>query len=345
MGTQELTPALGSEQARPGAAARRAGATLVQSPTLRLVGRRLASSVVLLFIVSILTFVLASLIPGDPARQILGAQGTPEAYAALRHALGVDRSLFAQYWDWLTHAVHGDLGTSLFDDVPVMETIGRRLPVTLSLTIGTLLVSLILGVALGVASAVRGGAVGRAVDAFALAGLAFPPFWIGALLLSWFAVGLGWFPTFGYVPFAESPGDWLRSLVLPVTALSAFGVSVIAKQTREAMLEALGSEYVRMARASGVSEASIVLRHALKNAAMRILTMVGLLAVTLLGGTVAVEIVFGLPGLGDLAVSSTTRHDAPMLQGIVVCFTIVVIAVNVLVDVCYTLVNPKVRVQ
>ncbi|ADB50357.1 ABC transporter permease [Conexibacter woesei] len=340
-----MTTTLASEQARPGAVAHRVGAALLHAPTARFVGRRLLSSAVLLFVVSALTFVLASLIPGDPARQILGPQATPESYAALRQALGVDVPVYQQYWEWLRHAVTGDLGTSLFDAVPVTETIGRRLPVTLSLTIGTLLVSLVAGVALGVASAVRGGVVGRAVDAFALLGLAFPPFWIGALLLSWFAVGLGWFPTFGYVPFDESPGEWLRSLVLPVTALSAFGVSVIAKQTREAMLEALASDYVRMARASGVSQTSIVLRHALKNAAMRILTMVGLLAVTLLGGTVAVEIVFGMPGLGELAVTSTTRHDAPMLQGIVVCFTIVVIAINLLVDVCYTLVNPKVRTR
>lgn len=338
-----MTATLTSQQPRPGAETRRAGAALLDAPIVRLVGRRLATSVVLLFVVSALTFVLASLIPGDPARQILGAQATPESYEALRHALGVDLPVYQQYWDWLRHAVTGDLGTSLFDDVPVTEMIGRRLPVTLSLTIGTLLVSLVVGVALGVASAVRGGAIARVVDALALVGLAFPPFWIGALLLSWFAVGLGWFPTFGYVPFEQSPGDWLRSLVLPVASLSAFGVSVIAKQTREAMLESLASEYVRMARASGVSEASIVLRHALKNAAMRILTMLGLLAVTLLGGTVAVEVVFGMPGLGELAVSSTTRHDAPVLQGIVVCFAVVVIVINLLVDICYMLVNPKVR--
>lgn len=340
-----MTATLTSEQPRPGAETRRAGAAPLRSPVARLVGRRLATSVVLLFVVSALTFVLASLIPGDPARQILGPQATPESYAALRRALGVDLPVYQQYWDWLRHAVTGDLGTSLFDDVPVTEMIGRRLPVTLSLTIGTLLVSLVAGVALGVASAVRGGVVGRVVDALALVGLAFPPFWIGALLLSWFAVGLGWFPTFGYVPFEESPGDWLRSLALPVASLSAFGVSVIAKQTREAMLESLASEYVRMARASGVSQTSIVMRHALKNAAMRILTMLGLLAVTLLGGTVAVEVVFGMPGLGELAVSATTRHDAPVLQGIVVCFAVVVIVVNLLVDVCYMLVNPKVRAK
>lgn len=316
---------------------------VARTPALRIVGRRIVSSVVLLFVVTALTFVLTSLIPGDPAQQILGLQGTPETYAALNRQLGLDLPLHQQYWNWLHDAVQGEFGVSLFDDVPVTETISGRLPVTLSLVVGTLLVSLLAGVALGVLSAVRGGLLGRGVDVLSLVGLAFPPFWIGALLISWFAVGLGWFPTFGYVPFAESPADWLRSLVLPVAALSAFGVAVIAKQTRESMLEALASEHVRMARAAGVSEGSIVLRHALKNASMRILTVLGILAVTLLSGTVAIEAVFGLPGLGELAVSATLRHDLPVLQGIVVCFTVIVIAINLLTDIAYTLVNPKVR--
>jgi peptide/nickel transport system permease protein len=297
----------------------------------------------LLFVVSALSFVLVSVTPGDAAREILGADAPPDAYPKLRHALGLDQPLYQQYWHWLKNALHGDLGTSLFTGEPVTREISARLPVTLSLITGALLISVLVGVGLGVFSAVRGGAAGRLVDACALGGFALPSFWVGAIFIEVFAVRLHWFPAIGYVPLEQSPQKWLLSLVLPVAALALHGVAGIARQTREAMLDALGSEYVRMASANGVSRPSILFRHALKNAGMLVLTVLGLLAVGLLGGTVLVESVFAMPGLGSLAVNASLAHDLPVVQGIVVTFTLIVVLINLLIDVAYTWLNPRVR--
>jgi peptide/nickel transport system permease protein len=307
--------------------------------------RRLLLALPLLFVVSALSFVLVSLTPGDAARAILGPTAPPEAYPKLRHELGLDLPLYAQYWRWLKKAAHGDLGVSLFTSESVTHAIDARLPVTLSLITGALLVSVVVGVGLGVFSAARGGAAGRFVDAFALGGFALPSFWVGAVLIALFAVDVRWFPATGYVTLAQSPKRWFLSLVLPVIALALQGVAAIAKQTREAMLDALGSEYIRMARASGVSPASILFRHALKNAAMRVVTLLGLQAVGLLSGTVLVESVFALPGLGGLAVNSSIQHDLPTVQGIVVYFTVIVVVINLVIDLAYSSLNPRVRAQ
>ncbi|NKQ55056.1 ABC transporter permease [Amycolatopsis sp. K13G38] len=312
-------------------------------PLLRATVRRVLMAVPLLFVISVLSFVLVSLTPGDTAQAILGTQATQEQYEALRSSLGLDLPLYEQYWRWLSHAVTGDLGSSLFSGETVTNAILTRLPVTLSLMFGALLVSLVAGVALGVFSAVRGGVLGRLVDGIALVGFALPGFWVGAMLIVVFAVALRWLPPTGYVDFAESPQDWLRSLVLPVFALALSGIAALAKQTRESMLDVLNSEYIRMARANGVKYRSIVFVNALKNASVRVVTILGLQAVALLGGTVVVENVFALPGLGSLAVNSTAQHDLPVIQGIVVYFTILVVVINLLVDLAYTWLNPKVR--
>lgn len=318
-------------------------AARVRLPLLSVVVRRVALAVPLLFVISVLSFVLVSLTPGDAAQAILGTQATQEQYEALRHALGMDLPLYEQYWQWLMHAVTGDLGSSLFSGETVTSAIESRLPVTLSLMFGALLVSLVVGVALGMLSAVRGGVLGRFVDGFALVGFALPNFWLGAMLIVVFAVALRWLPAIGYVAFAISPGDWLRSLVLPVLALSSSGIAALAKQTREAMLDVLAREYIRMARANGIRYRTIVFANALKNASVRVVTVLGLQAVGLLGGTVVVENVFALPGLGSLAVGSTVQHDLPVIQGIVIYFTVLVVVINLVVDLAYTWLNPKVR--
>jgi peptide/nickel transport system permease protein len=299
----------------------------------------------LVFVVTALSFVLVSLTPGDAARQILGTQATPAAIVDLRHALGLDKPLQEQYWHWVQRAAHGDFGTSLYTDEGVTHAINARLPVTLCLVLGALLVTVAVGVAMGIFSAVRGGVLGRFVDGFALVGFALPSFWVGAVMVAVFAVSFGWLPAVGYVPIAESPRRWVLSLILPVVALAMSGIAGVAKQTREAMLDVLGSEYIRMARASGVSPASVLLRHALKNASVQVVTVLGLLAVSLLGGTVMVEAVFALPGLGGLAVDASTRHDLPLIQGIVVYFTVIVVVINLVIDIAYTWLNPRVRVQ
>jgi peptide/nickel transport system permease protein len=310
----------------------------------RIILRRTVAAVVLLLVVSALSFILIALTPGDAARAIVGPHGSQQQYQRVRHDLRLDEPLTAQYWHWLSGAIHGDLGSSLFTGESVSESIQTRLPVSLSVIIGALLVSVVVGVAIGTFSATRGGFVGRFVDGLGLAGFALPEFWIGAILIALFAVRLGWFPATGYVSFAESPEEWISSLVLPVMALSLAGIAAIAKQTRESMLEALGSEHVRMARATGISPASIVFRHAFRTAAMRVVTVVGWLFVGLLGGAVLIESVFALPGLGALAVSAAGRHDIPVIQGVVVSFTILVVVVNLLVDLMYIWLDPRVRV-
>jgi peptide/nickel transport system permease protein len=336
----------------PGGAVRPAGdgvprrvLELARHPVLRVVARRILMAVPLLFVVSVLSFLLVSLTPGNATYAILGSNATQAEYRALRHALGLNLPLWDQYWQWLRHTVTGNLGASVVSGQPVSQAISERLPVTLSLIVGALLVSVVVGVGLGVFSALRGRLLGRLVDALALVGFALPAFWLGAELIVVFAVKLGWFPATGYVSFAASPADWLRALVLPVAALSLYGVAATAKQTREAMLDVLGSEYIRMARANGIPARSIVFRHALKNASMRVVTVLGVQAVGLLGGTVLAETVFALPGLGSLIVTAAQDHDLPVVQGVALTFTIIVVLINLAIDLAYAGLNPKVRTR
>jgi peptide/nickel transport system permease protein len=317
----------------------------LENPVLRLLARRILFAVPQLVIVSGLSFTLISLTPGNAAQTILGLNATPTAEAALRQQLGLNLPLWHQYWNWLSKAVTGNFGVSPFTGQPVSQVIGQRLPVTLSLVVGALLVSLIVGVAVGMVSALRGGLIGRALDVLALIGFALPAFWVGAELIVLFAVRLHWFPAVGYTGFSTSPSGWVKSLVLPVTALALGGVAGIAKQTREAMLEVLGTEYIRMTWASGISARAIIFRHVLKNSAIRILTVLGVQAVSLLAGTIFVESVFGLPGLGSTVATAALQHDLPTVQGIAVVFTIIVVAVNILIDLAYAWINPRVRVS
>jgi peptide/nickel transport system permease protein len=321
------------------------GAALVRNPILRVVVRRCVMAVPLLFVVSALTFILVSLTPGNAAQQILGAQATRAEYAAFNRALGLNLPLYEQYWNWLRHALTGNLGESIFTHQPVSEAIGQRLPVTLSLLVSGLVVSAVIGIGLGTFSALRGGAVGRIVDAIALLGFTLPAFWVGAELIVIFAVWRNWFPATGYVAISDSPVGWLHSLVLPVVALSLYGIAATAKQTREGMLDVLASEHIRMAWANGIAPRSIVFRHALRNASMRVVTVLGLQAVGLLGGTVLVENVFALPGLGSLMVTAATQHDLPVVAGMVVYFTLIVVAINLVVDLAYVWLNPRVRIR
>lgn len=308
--------------------------------------RRVLTTVPLLFVVTALSFVLVSLTPGDATSSILGVEGSsPEAVARLRSELGLDLPIYQQYWNWASDAATGDFGNSVISGQSVSSMIDTRLGPTVSLIFGALLVSSLLGVWLGVLSAVRGGLLGKVVDGFALIGFSVPAFWAGALLIAVFAVKLGWLPPTGYVPFSNSPRGWIESLSLPVTALALPSVAAVSKQTREAMLDTLASEYIRMARATGIPSRSIVGRHALKNAATRSVTILGLQAVGLVGGTVVVENVFAVPGLGWLAVNSVVRGDLPVVLGVVVCFTAMVVAMNLVVDLSYTWLNPKVRTR
>jgi peptide/nickel transport system permease protein len=279
------------------------------------------------------------------ARTIVGPYATRDQYLQLRHALGLDEPLPTRYWHWLEHAVQGDLGTSLFYSQPVTSMLDSRLAVTFSLVVGATALAAGVGIALGVFSAVRAGAVGRLVDALALVGLALPNFFLGLLLVAWFAVSIQLFPATGYVPLTSSPLEWLRSLVLPVITLAVPGVAVVAKQTRDSMLDVLGRPFVRTLQATGISRRSIVFKHVLRSAAISVATVVGLIFIGALSGTVLIESVFAMPGLGGLAVQATEKHDLPLIQGVVVYFTVIVIAVNLLVDLVYGALDPRVRVS
>lgn len=307
--------------------------------------RRLGLAIPLLFIVSILTFVVVSLIPGDPADHILGGTGTPAAYAKLHAQLGLDQPLMVQYWNWLRNVFRGDLGESIFTHQSVMHQIGQRIGVTLTLVVGAAVVAAVAGVALGTFAARYKGAARWVVDVLTWAGFAIPAFWLGYLLVTAFAVELNWFPASGAPPLSTDPWKWFLSYVLPIVTLSVHGATSVAKQTRDAMDHALASEYITSLRADGIPERLVVFKHALRNAALPILTMIGLIFVGLLSGTVLVEQVFTLPGLGSLVVSAAGDHDLPVIEGVVLFFALIVVVVNLLVDVIYGWLDPRVRVR
>lgn len=311
---------------------------------LRALARRIAIAIPLLFVITAVVLALQSALPGNPAEAILGPDATPAQYAAESVKLHLSDPFIVRYWDWVSQALQGNLGSSWFTGQSVAAMVWQRLPVTLSLVIGALVVAGVIGTLLGVASAV-GGRLGRGfVDVISLLGLALPAFWVGLVLIAVFAVSLRVLPATGFVPFTQSPSGWFKSLVLPVTAFGLIGISMIAKTVRDGMLRALAADYVRTLRAAGVPERSVIWRHALKNAALPAVTMLGVIFTTSLAGTVLIESVFGLPGLGAALAQATTTEDFPVLEGLAVVMTVMIVIVNLLVDLLYSLLNPKVRV-
>jgi peptide/nickel transport system permease protein len=309
----------------------------------RLIIGRFLIAVPTLIVSTALTFTLVSLIPGDPAATVLGENATRAQYAAVDRQLGVNKPLIAQYLQWVGRALRGNLGHSLFTNQSVASMLNSRLPVTLSLALGTMVLTAILGVGLGVLSARESRIVARTSDVVSLVGLSLPSFWVGLMLINLVAVGTGILPATGYVNFTTSIGGWARSLLLPVLTLTIAMVAIVAKQTRDALLDALSSDYIRVLRANGVTERSLLYRHALRNAAIPVTTVLGLIVVGLLGGTVVVEQVFALPGLGSLAVLATNEHDLPVIEGVVTYFVLIVVAVTLVLDLAYGWLNPKVR--
>lgn len=307
--------------------------------------RRILLAIPLVIVVSMVMFVLASLVPGDQARTILGENASPEQVEALRQQLGLNLPLYQQYLNWAWSAVRGDLGASIFSGQSVVSIVATRLPVTLSLMVLSTALIAVIGGALGVFSALRGGWLGRILDAASLIGLAVPGFAIAILLVSVFAVAIRVFPATGYVPFGESPPGWLLSLILPTIALSLGGTTLVAKQMRDSVKGVLERDYVRAMTANGIRPGSILFRHVLKNASIPATTILGMGVIGALTGSVFVENVFVLPGLGTLATQSTLNHDLPVLLGLGVFFTVMVVVVNLVVDLLYGVLNPKVRVS
>lgn len=312
---------------------------------LRIVSHRVLLSLPLIFVVTFVTFLLSAMSPGDVVHAILGAGGTEEDYLALRERLGLDRPLMVQYGSWVWGVLQGDLGSSLITGEPVNRMISGRLPVTFSIVAGVFLVTIVAGVALGAVSAVQRGVLGRVVDVLSMVGVMFPSFWVALVLISLFAVTLGWLPATGYVPFAVSPRLWAASLVLPVIAVSLAAVTAVAKQTRDSMDSVLGQDFIRGLRAAGIPEWSILLKHALRNAAVPVSTVLGLVMVSAISSAVFAEKVFVLPGLGGLAVEATSQHNLPVLQGVALWFTILTVVINLVVDISYGWLNPRVRTR
>lgn len=304
--------------------------------------RRMLLAVPLMLVISLIVFVLGSLAPGSVAESMLGSSATPDEIAELNRQLGTDRPTLVQFWSWFGSALSGDLGTSIVSGRAVTEVLAARLPVTLSLALGAMLVIILVGVSTGVLAAVRGGFVGRSVEVLAVLVRGLPSFWLAMIGAVIFGVNLLWVPVSGYVPFGESPAQWARSLVLPVGVLAFGEAALIGIVTRAEMLTAMRSDYVRSLRANGYPWKRIVFKHIGKNAAGPVLTMVSLVFVALLGGTILMEQIFAMPGLGAQMVISTSTHDLPVIQGLAVFYTAMVVVVFLVTDIVHGLLNPKV---
>lgn len=306
----------------------------------------LLSSIVLLVAVTGVTFVLSSLAPGSAVTAVLGTDTTytQQQYDQVKHQLGLDQPLPSQYWHWLSNLFHGSLGTDLFNGQPITQALNERVGPSMSIIITTIVVSGLLGIGFGVFSAARGGIVGKLLDFAAIAAFAVPNFWLAVVLIEVFAVEVPLFPATGYVPLTSDPAQWARSIALPVITLSAAATALIARQTRDSMLRVLARDFVVSLRSQGLSTRSIIFKHALRNAALPVITALGLMFISLLAGTVFVEDVFAIPGMGQEAVSAGSMHDLPMIEGVALYFTVFVIAVNLLVDVSYGILNPRSRV-
>jgi peptide/nickel transport system permease protein len=306
---------------------------------------RLLLSIPLLLVVTLVSFVLNSLSPNDLARTIVGADGTQEQYLELRRELGLDRPILVQYGAWAAKAFQGDLGTSYLTKQRVTSLTIPRLGVTLSIVTGVMIVCVSIGILLGVMSALRGGWIGRAIDVLSLTGLVFPSFFVALVFIIVFAVWLRWLPATGYVMFSESPLQWLASLILPILSVSLLPIANIAKQTRDAMNDVLRRDFIRSLRACGVPERTVIWKHALRNAALPVVTVLGVVMIGAVSGSVFVERVFVLPGLGSLAVSAAQTNDIVLLQGATLYFGLLAVAINLVVDLSYGWLNPRVRVS
>lgn len=310
----------------------------------RLILQRLFALVPLLFIVSVLTFSFTSLLPSDPVDLILGDTGTDEQHEMLRERMGLNDPIHVRYLQWLGRAVQGDLGSSYFNSVSVTGAVMQRLPVTLSLTAVSAFIAIVVGIAAGVAAALRPRSwVDRFATLGATFGQAIPNFWFGLILVAIFAVSLRWFPATGFTPITESPTEWLRSVILPSIALGTSSSAAIARQVRSAMVGVLQQDYVRAARAQGLSARRVLFKHALTNAMIPVVAVLSFQITVLLGGALIVEQVFAINGLGTLAIAAVRQQDIPMLQGLVLVMVGLVVAVQLATDVIYGLLNPKAR--
>jgi peptide/nickel transport system permease protein len=306
--------------------------------------RRILSTIPVMAIVALFVFSLLYIAPGDPAAIIAGDQASPADVERIRASLGLDRPFVIRFGEWLWSVLNGDLGVSIFTNLPVTKMIAQRLEPTISLMLLTLVLSVGIAVPMGVIAAWKQGTViDRFVMVLAVFGFSVPVFVVGYLLAYVFALELDWFPVQGYTPIANGIGPWLSNLVLPSVALGGVYIALIARITRATMLEVLSQDYVRTAKAKGVGSRTVLFLHALKNAAVPIVTVIGIGVALLIGGAVVTESVFAIPGLGRLVVDAILRRDYPVIQGVVLLFSFMYVLVNLGVDLLYTVFDPRIR--
>lgn len=310
----------------------------------RLIAIRVLQAVPVILIVSVLAFLLMSLLPGDPAVVIAGDQASPEAIEKVRRSLGLDRPFLEQIGLWFLQLAQGNFGASLMLNQSVVSAMGERLPVTMSLAGLSLAITLPVGIFAGsIAAYYRQTWINSVVMVVALLGVSIPAFWIAILAVILFSVMLGWLPSSGFVPLAQDPLSWFRSLVMPAAMLSLFQIGFLARMTRSAMLDVLSQDFIRTARSKGLSEWSTVGKHAFRNALIMVITAMGILISTAIGGSVVIEQVFALPGIGRLVVQGILARDYPLVQGVMLIYGFAFVAINLMVDVLYTVADPRVR--
>jgi peptide/nickel transport system permease protein len=308
--------------------------------------RRIAGAIPVLLIVSLITFGLMRLIPGDPAAAMAGLSATPGDIAQLRIDLGLDQPLLAQLLRWYGGLLQGDLGRSILLGKPVATATMERLPVTIGLSAYALVLTLIIGVLAGILAALRQNSwVDQAAMMLAMIGISVPNFFLGLLMIILFAVKLGWLPTGGYVPFGEDPLGWLRSMTMPAISLALLQAGLLARITRSTMLEVLRQDYIRTARAKGLPQRQVVFKHALANALIPIITVVGIIVSLLLSGAVVTEALFSIPGIGQLLTQAVLSRDYPMVQGGLLLVTAFLLVINIAVDILYAAIDPRVRYE
>jgi peptide/nickel transport system permease protein len=308
------------------------------------IARRTLAIVPVMAVVSLFVFGLLHLTPGDPAAVIAGDQATPADVARIRAALGLDQPLLSQFISWLSRILQGDLGVSVASNVPVSPLIAQRIEPTLSLMAVTTLIAVVIAVPLGVVAAARANSwIDRAIMGVAVFGFSVPVFVVGYALAYIFALELQWLPVQGYTPLSSGLWPWLRQLLLPSAALATFYAALVARMTRAAMIEVLQQDYIRADRAKGMSETKILFVRALKNAAPPIVTVIGAGIGLLIGGAVVSESVFAIPGLGRLTIDSILRRDYPVIQGVVLLFSVSYVLINLAIDIAYAAFDPRIR--
>ncbi|MDI3567197.1 ABC transporter permease [Bradyrhizobium sp. Arg816] len=306
--------------------------------------RRMLSTIAVMAMVGIFIFLLLRLSPGDPAAIIAGDAATPQMIAGIREQLGLNDPLPAQFLHWALGILSGDFGGSIFTGRPVLLLISQRLQPTISLSILTMIVSVTVGVAFGILAAWRvGGVFDRTLAAFAALGFSVPVFVVGYFLIYWFAISVRWLPVQGYQPVEHGLGPWLVHLILPTVALSFPYIAYFARITRASILEVLSEDYMRTAAAKGASSYSMLFHHALKNAGVPILTVIGISFAYLISGVVITETVFNIPGVGRLVVDAINNRDYPIIQGVLILASGLYVLVNLAVDLTYTLIDPRIR--